>query len=270
MASVREFGACGDGRTDDTAALSHAVQRGDGRLSFPRGDYVISRPLYIPLQLHGRISIDGQGGIAKLIMAGPGPALHLVGSHRRTAHPEHFVEGVWQKERLPTVQGLEIEGRHPLADGIRIEGAMQPTLHALLIRRCRHGIHLANRDRNVVISDCHIYDNRGVGLFLDHVNLHQTNIHGNHISYCKQGGIKIVGSEIRNIQICSNDIEYNYDMKAKESADVLFDCRDGTVREARWWATPSRPCRAPAVAMSAFLAPGTIPMPSACSPSAAT
>lgn len=231
MASVRDFGARGDGKTDDTAALTHAVQRSDGSLSFPRGDYLISRPLYIPLQLHGRISIEGRGGTAKLIMTGPGPALHLVGSHRRTAHPEHFLEGVWQKERLPAVQGLEIEGRHPLADGIRIEGAMQPTLQALLIRRCRHGIHLANRDRNVVISDCHIYDNRGVGLFLDHVNLHQTNIHGNHISYCKQGGIKIVGSEIRNIQICSNDIEYNYDMKAKESADVLFDCRDGTVRE---------------------------------------
>jgi parallel beta-helix repeat protein len=40
-----------------------------------------------------------------------------------------------------------------------------------------------------------------------------------------------VASEVRNIQICSNDIEYNYDLKAKESADVLFDCRAGTVRE---------------------------------------
>src|SRR5262249_20383376 len=37
--------------------------------------------------------------------------------------------------------------------------------------------------------------------------------------------------EVRNIQICSNDVEYNYDLKAKESADVLFDCRAGTVRE---------------------------------------
>jgi Right handed beta helix region len=104
-------------------------------------------------------------------------------------------------------------------------------LHQLLIRKCRHGIHLANRDRNVIISDCHIYDNSGIGVFLDSVNLHQINIHGNHISYCKQGGIKIVGSEIRNIQICSNDIEYNYDLKAEGCADVCFDCRNGTVRE---------------------------------------
>src|SRR5262249_23513538 len=46
-----------------------------------------------------------------------------------------------------------------------------------------------------------------------------------------QGGIKVMASEVRNIQICSNDIEYNYDLKAKESADILFDCRAGTVRE---------------------------------------
>jgi hypothetical protein len=231
MTTVRDFGARGDGKTDDTAALSHAVQSGAGTLVFPRGDYLISRSLYVPLHLHGRLSIDGQGGTAKLIMAGEGPALHLVGSHRRTALPDHFAEGVWEKERMPTVRNLEIVGANPLADGIRIEGAMQPTLQGLLIRRCRHGIHLANRDRNVLIADCHIYHNSGVGIFLDRVNLHQTNIHGCHISYCKQGGIKIVASEIRNLQICSNDIEYNYDLKAPSSADVLFDCRAGTVRE---------------------------------------
>jgi polygalacturonase len=45
MSSVRDFGARGDGKTDDTAALRHAVQRGDGHLVFPRGDYIISRPI---------------------------------------------------------------------------------------------------------------------------------------------------------------------------------------------------------------------------------
>jgi Right handed beta helix region/Pectate lyase superfamily protein len=231
MSNVRQFGAKGDGKTDDTAALSHAVQQGDGRLVLPRGDYVLSRPLYVPLALHGRLSIAGRGGTARLIMSGPGPALHLVGTHRKTALPDDFAEGVWQKERMPTVEDLEIVGNHPEADGVRVEGAMQPTLRGLLIRRCRHGIHLTGRDRNVLIADCHVYNNSGVGVFLDRVNLHQTNIVGSHISYCKQGGIKVAGSEVRNIQICGNDIEYNFDPKAETSADVLFDCRDGTVRE---------------------------------------
>jgi hypothetical protein len=164
-------------------------------------------------------------------MAGTGPALHLIGTHPSNADPSNFNEQVWHKERMPLVRDLEIVGRHPQADGIRVEGAMQPTFQLLLIRRCRHGIHLANRDRNVLIADCHIYDNSGVGILFDRVNLHQTNIHGCHISYCKQGGIKIQASEIRNLQICSNDIEYNYDIKAESSADILFDVRTSTVRE---------------------------------------
>lgn len=231
MANVRDFGARGDGMHDDTTALMHTVAKGDGHIVLPRGDYRITRPIHVNLQQHGRIAIDGSGGTARLVMAGPGPALHLVGSHARSAHPDHFQEGVWQRERCPTVQDLEIVGEHAQADGIRIEGAMQPTLHHVAIRRCRHGVHLVNRDRNVLISDCHIYHNTGIGIFLDRVNLHQVNIHGNHISYNQRGGIVIAASEIRNIQICSNDIEYNHDLKAETSADVFFDCRDGTVRE---------------------------------------
>jgi len=231
MTSVRDFGARGDGKTDDTLAIQHAVQKGDGNVHFPRGDYLISRTIQVPLQMHGRLSIDGALGTARILMNAAGPALNLVGSHRRSALPADFTDAYWVRERMPIVQGLEIVGQHAQADGIRVEGVMQPTLHQLLIRKCRHGIHLNNRDRNVLISDCHIYDNSGIGIFLDAVNLHQINIHGNHISYCKQAGIKIVGSEIRNLQICSNDIEYNYDTKLQDCADVYFDCRTGTVRE---------------------------------------
>jgi pectate lyase len=231
MTNVHDFGARGDGQTDDTAALTHAVQRGDGHLVFPPGDYVLSQPLYIPLQLHGRIALDGSGGTARLLMQGPGPALHLAGSHRRTAQPDNFDPATWTRERMPMIRDLEIVGQHPEANGIRLEGVMQPTLQGVLIRRCHHGIHLVTRARNVLIADCHIYDNTGIGVFLDRVNLHQINIHGNHISYCKKGGLVISASEIRNIQICSNDIEYNYDLKSDTSADILFDCREGTVRE---------------------------------------
>jgi hypothetical protein len=232
MSNVRDFGAKGDGKTDDTRAIEHALKDGEGPLLFARGDYLVTRTIAVPLDGHGRLTIDGSGGTAKILMAGPGPAFALAGTHGKTAQPSDFQPGVWLRERMPTVRDLEIEGRHPEADGVRLEGVMQPTLTGLLIRKCRHGIHLHNRNRNVIIGDCHVYDNRGAGVFFDRVNLHQTNIHGCHISYCLQGGIKIAGSEIRNLQICSNDIEYNYDPKAETSADVFFDCRAGTVREA--------------------------------------
>ncbi len=231
MATATHFGAKGDGKTDDTAALSHALQQGDGHLVLPRGDYLISKPLYVPLAQFGRFALSGEGGTARLIMAGPGPAVHLVGTHARTAQPDHVTDQTWRKERMPTLSQLEIVGAHAEADGVRLEGVFQPTLLGLLIRRCRHGVHVVNRARNVVINGCHVYDNTGVGVFLDRVNLHQTNITGSHVSYCKQGGVKVSGSEIRNIQIAGCDIEYNFDLEAKASADVLFDCREGTVRE---------------------------------------
>src|SRR5262245_9476195 len=125
MTNVHDFGARGDGTTDDTAAITHAIQRGDGELVFPRGNYLISRPIYVALPQQGRLSIHGSGGTAKLLMTGVGPALHLVGSHRRSALPEHFEDDVWRKERMPMIRDLEIEGRHAEADGIRLEGTMQ-------------------------------------------------------------------------------------------------------------------------------------------------
>src|SRR5258708_3516938 len=133
MTSVRDFGARGDGKTDDFKAITHAILKGDGPLHFPRGDYLIWRSLQIPLQTHGRLSIDGAGGLAKIIMTGAGPAINLIGTHRRTAEPSHFTDDYWRRERMPIVQGLEIVGQHAQADGIRVEGVMQPTFQHLLI-----------------------------------------------------------------------------------------------------------------------------------------
>lgn len=231
MANVKNFGAVGDGKTDDTAAFEHAIRMGDGLLEVPRGDYVLTRPLVVALDRVGRFSIVGSGGQARLLMRGAGPALHLVGTHNRTSAPSDFREEVWQRERFPTVSDIEIVGEHPEADGVRIEGTMQSTLVHVLIRRCRYGVHFVKRARNVILAGCHIYHNRRIGVYLEHVNLHQINIYGCHISYNPEGGIVVRGGEVRNIQICGNDIEYNHDEKIEGSADVLFDVGQGTIRE---------------------------------------
>lgn len=239
MSNVRDFGAMGDGLHDDTDAILHAVHDGDGELLFPAGDYRITRTVTIDLNQRGRIAIKGLGGLAKILMEGAGPAFELKGTHAGSADPGSFQPGVWQHERMPTLTQLEIEGRHPEADGVRLSGVMQPTMTGVLIRRVRHGIHLTQRARNVLISHCHIYHNTGVGVFLDRVNLHQTNIIGNHISYCRLGGIRIENSEIRNLQITGNDIEYNNNRAFQvpgaddvPTAEIYIDCGEtGTVRE---------------------------------------
>jgi Pectate lyase superfamily protein/Right handed beta helix region len=230
--SVKDFGAQGDGKTDDTAAIQRAVHESpDGVLEFPRGDYRITRTIEIRLSERALTSLSGRGGVGRVMMAGAGPAFRFEGTHTGSADPGSFRPAVWRQERMPQVEGLEIVGAHPDADGIEFVQVMQPTLARVLIREVRHGLRLTKRDRNLLLDGCHIYHCRGVGVFFDHVNLHQANVVGCHISYCKGGGIKVVGSEVRNLQVCGNDIEYNYDPDAKESADVWLDATEGSVRE---------------------------------------
>lgn len=238
MSNVRDFGAAGDGKTDDTEALQHALNDGDGVIELPRGTYRITRTLTVDLAKKGPVAIHGSGGTAKLVMAGAGPAILLRGTHSTSADPNSFRPEEWRSERMPTVGQLEIEGAHPEADGIRIVGVVMPTLTGLLIRKVHTAVHITERARNVVVDHCHIYHNRGIGIHLDRVNLHQTNITGNHISYCRLGGIRIEGSEIRNLQITGNDIEYNNnrshkvpDADALPTAEVYIDASEGSVRE---------------------------------------
>lgn len=238
MSNVRDFGAKGDGKTNDTEAVQHCLQDGNGLVEFPRGEYLISSTLVVELSKRGRFSMQGTGGTAKLIMTGPGPALSLLGTHGATADPKDFRPEEWLKERMPTVSGIEIEGRHPEADGILIDGVMQPTLAGVLIRDVRTAVRVTRRARNVLISHCHIYHNTGIGIHLDQVNLHQTNIIGCHISYNRLGGIRIENSEIRNLQITGNDIEYNNNRAFKvpnaddvATAEIYIDVGEGSVRE---------------------------------------
>ena len=237
MRSVRDFGAVGDGVADDTEAIQHALDQGINELHFEPGKYRITKSIVIDMGRSGYTSISGSTGTAKIFMDGPGPAFDFQGGHDGSADPERFKETIWAQERMPLVRNLEIEGRHPEADGIHCRQTMQSTFTGVLLRHLRHGIHLTERARNVLVSHCHIFDNSGVGVFLDHVNLHQTIITGSHISYNKLSGIKILNGEVRNIQITGNDIEYNYDRHVKEgappSAEIWIETtgEKATVRE---------------------------------------
>lgn len=233
MTDVRSFGAAGDGVQDDTEALRHAIREGDGPLELSPGTYRISQPLEIPLAETGYRAIVGQGGTARLVMSGAGPALRIIGTHQGTADPPSVQPPVWKRQRMPLVQDLEIVGDHPEANGIELIRTMQATLTGVLIRQVNHGIRLAERNRNFLLSGCHIYDNRGVGLLLDRCNLHQAIITGCHISYNRTAGIQSVAGDLHNMQITGNDIEYNYDHleNSPGGAEIWFDAREGVASE---------------------------------------
>ncbi|HSQ54974.1 MAG TPA: glycosyl hydrolase family 28-related protein, partial [Gemmata sp.] len=186
--NVRDHGAKGDA-SDDTQAIQKAINSAGllGLVQFPKGTYRITRTITIDLAKTGPIVIRGDGP-ARIINAADGPAFQFIGTHAGTADPKTVKPAVWN-ERMPRMEGLEIVGEHTNGDGIEAAGTMQLTIDRVLIRKCRHGIHLTGRNRNVIIANSHIYENRGIGIFLDAVNLHQMNVTACHVSYCDDGGI---------------------------------------------------------------------------------
>lgn len=227
--NVQTLGVKGDGQTDDTAALQKAVTT-HSSLYFPKGIYKLSQTVTLDLSQTGLVGLSGDG-TARLLMSGAGPALKIIGHHEGTAAPTTLKPEIWDQERTPMVSGIEIFGTHAEADGIEIGGTIQATLHRVVISHCRHAVRLTPRNRNVLISDCHFYDNRGIGVFLDNLNLHQINIVGSHISYNRGGGIVSRGGNVRNLHIGTCDIESNHHADSPPSANIELDSTGGSIGE---------------------------------------
>jgi hypothetical protein len=227
--NVRDFGAKGEGN-DDTAAIQKAVDAaaGSGVVFFPRDTYRLTKTITVDLTKTGPVVVRGDG--ARIVMAGEGPAFKFVGTHAGTADPGTVKPQVWN-ERMPAVEGLEIVGDSPKADGIEAAGTMQLTISRVLIRKCNHGVHLTGRNRNVVVASSHVYENRGIGVFMDNVNLHQINVTGCHVSYCDGGGVVCRGGQVRNLQISGCDIESNQGKGGPPTANVLIDSTGGSNAE---------------------------------------
>lgn len=214
---ARQCGAMGDGVTDDAPAIQKALDETPGTLFFPPGDYLLGSGLTVRLDQRKQTQIRSGG--ARLLNQSPEPALHIIGTHRGSASPDELTEAVGGAELMPLVSDIEIVGGNG-GDGIRLEYTYKAIISRVTIRDCVHGIHIPTHNRNIIISDCHLYRNYGIGVFLDNVNLHQINIHGCHIQYNYRGGIKIVEGNVRNVQIVGNDIEYNRNPEPEMAEDV--------------------------------------------------
>ncbi|MBL9117632.1 MAG: right-handed parallel beta-helix repeat-containing protein [Verrucomicrobiaceae bacterium] len=219
----------GDGKADDTAAVQTMIDAG-GAVRFGRGTYRLTKPVVIDLDKTGFISLSGDG-VARFVMEGAGPAFHFKGTHGGTADPESLKPEIFARQRTPMVDGIEITGAHAEADGIEATGTMQLTITRVSVHEARHGVRLSVKNRNVIISDCHLYHNSGVGVFYDQVDLHQSNIIGSHISYNAGGGVVTRGGAVRNLHIGTCDIESNMAPDAPPAANVLIDCTDGSTAE---------------------------------------
>ncbi|MBX7256809.1 MAG: right-handed parallel beta-helix repeat-containing protein [Candidatus Hydrogenedentes bacterium] len=228
--ALEDLKAFADGKRPATAALQKLIDESDGAVTFPAGTFLIDAPLRVDLTVLGFRSLRGAEGTTRLLADLSGPAIQIVGSHNGTAAPESVEEHIWDKERFPVISGLEIVGKQEQADGIELVRTMKCTIRNVLIRRCRYGIHLVERNRNIIISDSHIYDGTDTGIFLDNCNLHQMNITGNHISYNKRAGIRQFNGDVHNVQIAGNDIEYNFGSE-ETSGEIVLESPDSLISE---------------------------------------
>lgn len=209
---------------DSTSVLQKAIDTRDGNLLLGKDEVLrITKPLVFDLAKHKAVAVRAAGGVT-IVMDGPGPALRFVGSHKGTASPKSFQPATWN-ERMPIISGIEILGNHGEADGIELVQTVGAIVRDVSVRWCRHGIHLVNRNRNVLVSNCHLYENSGVGIYLDDVNLHQINVAISHISYNRQGGIVVRDGNVRNLQVTGCDIEGNMpaDETPTKTANILID-----------------------------------------------
>ncbi len=228
--NVKSLGVAGDGKADDTSAIQKAMDAGTADLFFPKGVYRITKTIAIDLDKTGFASLSGSG-TARIVMEGAGPAVHFVGTHGGTAAPGSVKANVWESQRTPMVEGIEFVGAHAEADAIEATGTMQLTLSRVVVRECRHAVHLTTRNRNVLISACHFYHNTGIGVFYDQADLHQSNIVGSHISYCGGGGVVSHGGNVRNLHIGTCDIEANHAKDGPPTANVWLDSTGGSIGE---------------------------------------
>jgi len=227
--TVRDFGAVGDGRHDDTAAIQKAVDAG-GAVRFPAGTFRLTKPVEVQLQKTGLISLIGEGATV-LEMAGEGPAFHFVGTLRKNIAPAELPDDFWTKAGNLLVTGIGFVGSNPASVGLEITHTVQMTIANCSFRQLRYGIHYTEVNRNAIVTGCHVYNNREAGIYFDHVDFHQVNIVGSHISYNRGGGIVARGGALRNLQIGTCDIEANVGPGLPPTANVFIDSTGGSVGE---------------------------------------
>lgn len=204
---VSDFGATGDGVTDDTAAIQAAadsIMR--GALSFEAGKkYKVSTSINLNVSKVRAI----KGNNALIMVVADLPAFVISGGKDTTSATPAVAQNQTLKasEFMPYVEDLQVYSNLTflLGTGIQVKGAFSFNVKNCHFFSLKKGIELLNINRNIIISDNHIWDCR-TGIHWNQCNLHQQNIAGNHIQYCEKA-IFIEDSNVHNIQITGNCIE---------------------------------------------------------------
>lgn len=177
--NIRDFGAKGDGRTDDTKALLDAMAQAEktaGVVCFPPGHYRIH-----PVKVPSNITLLGHSAWA---IAG-GPTSGYQGRTRLTpisTNARAFLD--LEGQTGTRIQGLSLDGQ-----------GQGPRMHGIYVSQL-------GRENGIVIEDCRVESFSGSAIRLD--NAWVTAIRRCFIAGCSEHGIDLSGSY--DIWIMDNEI----------------------------------------------------------------
>ena len=210
MSSTLDSGAglfstgMGDGVADDTDSLEGSIAVMQGIISFdPAKKYRITRSLTINATQFKEIRFNG----TTFILGGDFPAFIVKGTLTGTANPNSSGSKVREEK------GIVVDHLRAYAlDGVSGTGICLRNTFGARVTNCdlvylKNGIQVAGPNRNMMFSLNHIYACADYGIWFDSTcNIHQVNITGNIITYCRKN---IFGdnADVYNIQITGNDIE---------------------------------------------------------------
>lgn len=199
ITNVRNYGAKGDGITDDTVALQAAIDAAAGAVFLPPATYAHAATL----SLKRNLVLYGAGPASILRYTGTGVAVQAV----ETGSPGTRWGSSIRDLRITTARGthglrLKDLAEFEVGSNVRIDGFSAAGLH--ITGTAPMGVTV-----RVYVHNCYIIENKGDGILADGVNaLHQIFIHGNTIQGNGGKGINLQ-NDGKAWSIAGNDIEGN-------------------------------------------------------------
>lgn len=214
------FGAKGDGETDDSQAIQDAINAipdgEQGTLEFSGGKrYRVSSTVSVDFEMIRAVRGNG----AWLITDSDIVVLDCHGSNTGVSNPTTGnVPRNIDVEHNPIISGLNIYCNGPSTDaddnteylgtGLRVSD-----IFGLVVRDCylfnlRHGIETTGKCRNLIYANNHVYDCYGTALlFSAGLDLHQINLTSNILMRCHKLIEFTRGTELDDLTATGNNME---------------------------------------------------------------
>ncbi|GEM_PF-2717045 len=190
---------------DDTQTLQDLFDSARGVVSLePNKKYKITAPIVADISKAKLI----KGNMAHIVVVGDFEAFHWVGTLTSSANAGALNRKLALNEMSPLAIALRITNpMEVLGTAFVVEKCMSPNFLACNFSYLKRGIVFRGTNRNATISATHIYACYDYGIhFEEGGDIHQINITGSHISYCRKN-IFSENHNIYNIQITGCDIE---------------------------------------------------------------